>query len=85
MTVIQCIINTKNSLKQEVDLNMENFWTNILRYPRFFISSLAGLILVILTPLRNLFKNPKLRIIGGISIVLFFVLLTFILKSMTGL
>lgn len=64
---------------------MENFWTNILRYPRFFISSLVGLILVILTPLRNLFKNPKLRIIGGISIVLFFVLLTFILKSMTGL
>ena len=64
---------------------MENFWTNILRYPRFFISSLVGLILVILTPLRNLFKNPKLRVIGGISIVLFFVLLTFILKSMTGL
>jgi len=64
---------------------MENFWTNILRYPRFFISSLVGLILVILTPLRNLFKNPKLRAIAGISIILFFALLTFILKSMTGL
>ena len=64
---------------------MENFWTNILRYPRFFISSLVGLILVILTPIRNLFKNPRLRVIAGITIVLFFVLLTFILKSMTGL
>ena len=84
MTVIQCIINTKNSLKQEVDLNMENFWTNILRYPRFFISSLAGLILVILTPLRNLFKNPKLRFFAAITVLGFFVLLIVILKSMTG-
>nr|YP_009029469.1 hypothetical protein [Lithodesmium undulatum]AGH29000.1 hypothetical protein [Lithodesmium undulatum] len=40
---------------------MNNFWTNVLRYPRFFISSLAGLILVILTPFRNLFKTSKLR------------------------
>ncbi len=76
---------TINLLKQKIYSNMENFWTNILRYPRFFISSLVGLILVILTPLRNLFKNPKLRAIAGISIILFFVLLTFILKSMTGL
>ena len=72
-------------LKQKIYSNMENFWTNILRYPRFFISSLVGLILVILTPIRNLFKNPRLRVIAGITIVLFFVLLTFILKSMTGL
>ena len=41
---------------------MNNFWNNISRYPRFFISSLAGLILVILAPFRNLFKVPKLRI-----------------------
>ena len=40
---------------------MNNFWTNIIRYPRFFISSMIGLILVILTPFRNLFKTPKLR------------------------
>ena len=42
---------------------MNDFWTNILRYPRFFISSLAGLIVVILTPLRNLLKIPKFRFI----------------------
>jgi hypothetical protein len=35
---------------------MNDFWNNISRYPRFFISSLAGLILVILTPFRNLLK-----------------------------
>ena len=41
---------------------MNDFWNNISRYPRFFISSLAGLILVILTPFKNLFKIKKLRI-----------------------
>ena len=48
---------------------MNSFWTNILRYPRFFISSLVGLILVILTPFRNLFKIPKLRIFLIILII----------------
>jgi hypothetical protein len=41
---------------------MNDFWNNISRYPRFFISSLAGLILVILTPFKNLFKIKKFRI-----------------------
>ena len=64
---------------------MNSFWTNILRYPRFFISSLVGLILVILTPFRNLFKIPKLRIFLIISIILIFIGLYFILINMTGL
>jgi len=64
---------------------MNDFWTNILRYPRFFISSLVGLILVILTPFRNLFKNPKSRIFLTLCIILFFVSLYLILKTMVGL
>jgi hypothetical protein len=64
---------------------MNDFWTNILRYPRFFISSLVGLILVILTPFRNLFKNPKSRIILIIFSVLFLVGLYLILINMVGL
>jgi len=64
---------------------MNDFWTNILRYPRFFISSLVGLILVILTPFRNLFKNPKSRILLIFFSVLFFVCLYLILKTMVGL
>jgi hypothetical protein len=63
---------------------MNSFWTNILRYPRFFISSLAGLILVILTPLRNLFKIPKLRVFLIIAIILIFLGLYFVLVNMTG-
>jgi len=64
---------------------MNDFWNNISRYPRFFISSVLGLALIIITPFRNLFKIPKLRIF-----VIFFVIgligfLYFVLKSMVGL
>ena len=64
---------------------MNDFWTNILRYPRFFISSLIGLLLVILTPFRNLFKNPQSRVFLLLFLVLFLVTLYFILKNMVGL
>jgi hypothetical protein len=64
---------------------MNEFWNNIARYPRFFISSLAGLILVILAPLRNLFKIKKFRFIIPVICLLIFAILYAILKSMTGL
>jgi len=63
---------------------MNDFWTNIARYPRFFISSLLGSILVILTPFRNLFKIKKLRIIIPIFGVGILVSLYFILAAMTA-
>nr|BBC77796.1 hypothetical protein Ycf33 [Nitzschia palea] len=64
---------------------MSDFWNNISRYPRFFISSMVGLILVILAPLKNLLKVPKLRIILILSIVSFLTLLYFVLRGMTGI
>jgi hypothetical protein len=64
---------------------MSDFWTNISRYPRFFISSLAGLILIILTPVRNLLKVKKFRVILPVVIIGFLAGLYFILVSMTGL
>ena len=64
---------------------MNDFWNNISRYPRFFISSLAGLILVILTPFKNLFKVPKFRIILIISFLLFIGILYLIIANMTVL
>jgi phosphoglycerol transferase MdoB-like AlkP superfamily enzyme len=63
---------------------MNDFWTNISRYPRFFISSLAGLILIILAPFKNLFKIPKLRIFLIISFSLFCLLLSLIIQNMSG-
>jgi Protein of unknown function (DUF751) len=64
---------------------MSDFWNNISRYPRFFISSLIGLILVILAPFKNLFKIPKFRIILIISLLLFIVLLYNIILNMVNL
>ena len=63
---------------------MNNFWTNIVRYPRFFISSMVGLILVILAPLKNLLKVPKLRILTTVVFILFVTLLIIVLKNMIG-
>ena len=64
---------------------MNNFWKNITRYPRFFVSSLIGLILIILTPFRNLFKVPKLRLFLIFSISLIIFIIYNILINMTGL
>ena len=64
---------------------MNDFWNNISRYPRFFISSLAGLILVILAPFKNLLKVPKLRIILIVGVLVFLIILFMILRNMTGL
>lgn len=64
---------------------MNNFWENILRYPRFFVSSLVGLILVLLNPLKNLLKTTKSRAILIIFILSFFVSIYLIIKNMVGL
>ena len=64
---------------------MNDFWNNISRYPRFFISSVAGLILVILAPLKNILKIKKFQYILPLVFILFIVVLYKVLASMTGL
>lgn len=64
---------------------MNEFWTNILRYPRFFISSLIGLILIILNPFRTLLKTPKLRISLIFLSILLVISLYNIIINMIGL
>ena len=64
---------------------MNNFWSNIVRYPRFFISSMIGLILIILNPFKNLFKIPKLRWFVILLSLIFLVSLFFITQKMLGL
>ena len=49
---------------------INNFWRNILRYPSFFVTSVAGLILIILTPFKNLFKTNKYKYLIIILILL---------------
>ena len=64
---------------------MNNFWNNVLRYPRFFISSVAGLIIIILTPFKNLFKIRKLRFFLVIFFLLFIGILYGVIVNMTAL
>jgi hypothetical protein len=64
---------------------MNDFWNNVSRYPRFFISSLAGLILIILAPLRNLLKIKKFRIFVPIFVILLILLIYSIIVNMTGI
>ena len=84
MKVQFLLYNNKNKVLKK-GFVMNDFWANIVRYPRFFISSLIGLILVILTPFRNLFKNPKSRIFLILFIVLFLLSLYLILVNMVAL
>jgi hypothetical protein len=63
---------------------MSDFWNNISRYPRFFISSLIGLILIILAPFRKLFKVKKFRIFIPIFFCLVIGFIYLILKNMAG-
>jgi hypothetical protein len=64
---------------------MNDFWTNISRYPRFFISSVTGLILVILSPFRNLLKIKKFQFLLPITLIVFITLLYKIIEKMLGL
>jgi hypothetical protein len=64
---------------------MNDFWNNISRYPRFFISSVVGSTLVIIAPFRNLFKIPKLRIFLVLLIFGIIGVLYATLRSMTGI
>ena len=64
---------------------MNDFWKNIIRYPRFLITSLTGLILIITRPFQNLFKTPQLRIFSILLIFLIFLIISTIVKSMVGL
>ena len=64
---------------------MNDFLNNIARYPRFLISSLIGLILIILAPFKNLIKIPKLRILLLFFLSISLILLSLILKNMLAI
>jgi uncharacterized membrane protein len=63
---------------------MNEFWNNISRYPRFFISSFVGLILVILAPLKNVLKFKESKIFLPVSLLLLVFFFYITLKDMTA-
>ena len=57
---------------------MSGLWDNVSRYPRFFVSSVSGLILTILSPILNLGKSntSKILIIGFLILIFLFIFIT---------
>nr|YP_010418101.1 hypothetical protein Ycf33 [Sargassum polycystum]YP_010418196.1 hypothetical protein Ycf33 [Sargassum plagiophyllum]USF18319.1 hypothetical protein Ycf33 [Sargassum polycystum]USF18414.1 hypothetical protein Ycf33 [Sargassum plagiophyllum] len=59
------------------------FWDNLLRYPRFFISSMFGLILILLSPFINQSKKVNRKVIFFFLSII--IVLLYILKQMVSL
>lgn len=64
---------------------MPDFWDNVLRFPRFFVSSVIGLLLTILGPFFNLLNRPKTTVIFVIVSIVGLSFLTITLKLMLGI
>ena len=64
---------------------MIDFWNNILRYPRFFVSSLVGSLAVILTPFKSLFKIPEYRSLLFLGVFVLIIGINNIITKMSGL
>nr|QWK42341.1 hypothetical protein [Postelsia palmaeformis] len=61
------------------------FWDNLLRYPRFFISSMLGLILILLTPIIEQFKKFNDKKIIFFFLISILITLFCILKGMLSI
>lgn len=63
----------------------DGFWENIARYPRYFITTLLGVLLNVGAPLAPLFKRP-VTLIAVIGILISsFVFVSLTLRAMLGL
>lgn len=63
---------------------MPTFWENVLQLARFFISSVTGLIFIILSPFINFKRSPLFLIIIMGSFFLGIVSLYQVLQAMLG-
>jgi hypothetical protein len=61
---------------------MTGFWENVLRYPRFFFSTVLGLIGIILSPIVYLYKESNNKIITIIFVIIFCLGIIFTLNFM---
>ena len=62
------------------------FWENVLRFPRFFITSFSGLIIILLTPFITFAKkNTITQIVFVCFLTLFLTGLVFIFQEMLNL
>jgi hypothetical protein len=78
--------STRTPYNKAVLIQMfDGFWDNVFRYPRYFLTTLLGVLLNTFAPLIPLFKRPLtlIALIGLFGSSLVFVTLT--LRAMLGL
>jgi hypothetical protein len=61
---------------------MNNFWENVARYPRFLISAMLGLLLILISPFQKLLRTNTGKIIFGLTI---FIIGYFISSTLTNM
>ena len=64
---------------------MDEFFTNVTRYPRYLISFTLGILYNAVAPLAPLFQKPLTAIPLICAIIAGFIGLTFTLRAMLGL
>lgn len=64
---------------------MPDFWENTLRFPRFFISSMLGLVFTIIGPFLNLLRQPQTTILFLIFTIGGIVFISLTLKAMLNI
>ncbi|MFM7427363.1 MAG: DUF751 family protein [Elainella sp.] len=64
---------------------MEEFFTNVSRYPRYLITFTLGIFLTALSPLLPLFRRPSTAIATVALLISSFIFLSFTLRAMLGL
>jgi hypothetical protein len=64
---------------------MPEFWENVFRFPRFFISSMLGLVFIIIGPFLNLLRRPQTTLIFIVITILTLSFISLTLKAMLNL
>lgn len=64
---------------------MQEFFNNVSRYPRYFITFTLGVLYTFVKPLQPLFQRPTTAIATVLLLVSAFAFLAFTLRAMLGL
>lgn len=64
---------------------MKDFFVNVSRYPRYFITFTLGVLYTFISPLVPLFKRPSTAIATSLLLVSALAFIAFTLRAMLGL
>jgi hypothetical protein len=78
--VLDCLAN-----RPVFAFTMNDFWQNVSRYPRFFVTIILGIFFAVAEPIMPLLKRPTTAVALVAAFVAGFVFLFFTLRAMLGL